>query len=41
MSAVATTDGPLVNGTAYTYRLVAYRGTWTSTAATAALTPSC
>jgi hypothetical protein len=41
VSAVATTDGPLVNGTAYTYRLVAYRGAWRSTAVTAALTPSC
>jgi hypothetical protein len=37
----STTEGPLVNGTAYTFRLWAYHGTWTSTAVTAPLTPSC
>jgi hypothetical protein len=41
VSSTATTDGTLVNGTAYTYRLATYRGSWTSTAVTAALTPSC
>jgi hypothetical protein len=41
ISATATTDGPLVNGTAYSYRLWAYLGTWTSVAVTAGLTPSC
>jgi hypothetical protein len=37
----STTDGPLVNGTTYSYRLWAYRGNWTSAEATAILTPSC
>jgi hypothetical protein len=37
----AATDGPLANGTAYTYRLRAYRGAWNSTAVTASITPSC
>ncbi|WP_136697262.1 hypothetical protein [Geodermatophilus dictyosporus] len=37
----STTEGPLVNGTAYSFRLWAYRGTWTSTVATAPLTPAC
>ena len=41
VSATATTDGPLVDGTAYTYRLRTYRGTWASPAATAPFTPSC
>jgi hypothetical protein len=41
VSSAATTDGALVDGTAYTYRLTAYLGAWTSTAATAVLTPSC
>ncbi|MGR7025319.1 hypothetical protein [Geodermatophilus sp. URMC 62] len=41
IGATSTTEGPLVNGTAYTFRLWAYRGTWTSTAVTAPLTPSC
>ncbi|MBM7807359.1 hypothetical protein JOD57_003196 [Geodermatophilus bullaregiensis] len=35
------TEGPLVNGTAYTFRLSAYRGTWTSASVTTTLTPSC
>ncbi len=41
ISATSTTDGPLVNGTTYSYRLWAYHGTWTSPAVTATLTPSC
>lgn len=41
ISATAATDGPLVNGTTYTYRLWAYSGTWTSSDITASLTPSC
>lgn len=41
ISATSTTDGPLTNGTAYTYRLWAYSGTWVSPTVTVALTPSC
>ena len=41
ISATSATDGPLVNGTTYSYRLWAYYGTWTSPAITATLTPSC
>lgn len=41
VSTTSTTDGPLTNGTTYTYRLSAYRGTWTSPAVTATLTPGC
>ena len=41
ISSTSTTDGPLVNGTAYTFRLWAYGGTWTSPAVTTTLTPSC
>lgn len=37
----SATEGPLVDGVAYTFRLWAYRGTWVSTAVTATLTPSC
>jgi hypothetical protein len=37
----STTDGTLVNGTTYAFRLWAYRGTWISTSVTATLTPSC
>jgi hypothetical protein len=37
----STTNGTLVNGTVYSYRLWAYYGTWVSTAVTAGLTPSC
>lgn len=36
-----TTEGPLVSGTAYTFRLRAYRGTWTSSEATTTTTPTC
>lgn len=35
------TEGTLANGTAYTYRLWAYQGTWTSAPVTAGLTTSC
>lgn len=41
ISATSTTDGPLVNGTTYSYRLWAYHGTWTSSAVTAGFTPFC
>jgi hypothetical protein len=41
VSSTATTDGPLVDGTTYTYRLSTYRGTWSSSTVTAVLTPSC
>ena len=41
VSSTGTTVASLVNGTAYTFRLRTYLGTWTSTAVTAALTPSC
>jgi hypothetical protein len=35
------TDPGLLNGTTYTYRVRAYRGSWVSTDVTATLTPSC
>ena len=41
ISATSTSDGPLVNGTAYTYRLRARYGSWVSPDATTTLTPSC
>ena len=34
-------ESPLVNGTTYTFRLSAYRGTWRSSAVTTTLTPVC
>jgi hypothetical protein len=37
----STTDGPLVNGTAYTFSLRAYYRSWTSMPVTAGITPSC
>jgi hypothetical protein len=37
----STTDGPLVDGTAYTFRLTTYQGTWRSTTVTVSLTPAC
>ena len=40
-SATTTTDGPLVNGTSYSFSLRAQRGTWTSLPATTTFTPSC
>jgi hypothetical protein len=41
ISATSTTDGLLVNGTPYSYRLWAYSGAWTSPAVTTGFTPSC
>lgn len=41
MGTTTVTDTGLVNGTTYTYRIWAYRGTWVSTAVTTTLTPSC
>ena len=41
ISATSATDGPLTNGTSYTYRLTAFYGSWASTPRTATLTPSC
>jgi hypothetical protein len=41
VSTSSTSNGPLVNGTTYTYRLWAYYGTWTSTAVSTSLSPSC
>jgi hypothetical protein len=41
ISATSAGDGPLVNGTTYSYRLRADRGTWTSSAVTTGITPSC
>jgi hypothetical protein len=41
VSTPSATDGQLVNGTAYSYRVRSYRATWNSTWATAAFTPSC
>lgn len=40
-SATTTADGPLVNGTSYSFTLRAQRGTWTSPPAATTLTPSC
>ena len=37
----STTEGPLVNGVTYTWRLWAYHGAWVSSAVTTTLTPSC
>jgi len=42
MGTTTVTDTGLVNGTTYTYRIWAYRGTWVSSAVSAPpLTPSC
>ena len=41
ISTSSTSDGPLVSGTTYSYRLWAYHGTWMSTALTTGFTPSC
>ena len=41
MGTTTVTDTGLVNGTTYTYRLWAYRGSWVSTVQTTTLTPSC
>jgi hypothetical protein len=37
----STTEGPLLNGVTYTFRLWAHRGTWVSPAVTTTLTPAC
>jgi hypothetical protein len=37
----SATQGPLANGTSYTFRLSTSRGTWRSTPVTATLTPVC
>lgn len=41
MSTTSATDGPLSDGTTYTFRLAAYLGSWRSTPVTAALTTNC
>lgn len=41
IATTSTTDGPLVSGTTYTFRLSAYRGSWRSTQASGTLTPVC
>ena len=41
VTATSATDGPLVNGTVYTYRLHARKGSWHSPDATTTFTPSC
>jgi hypothetical protein len=41
ITATSSTDPSLTNGTTYTYRLRAYRGSWVSAWVTASLTPSC
>ncbi len=41
VSATTATEGPLVNGTAYTFRLRTYVWTWTSPEVTVGFTPSC
>ena len=41
MGTTTVTDTGLVNGTTYTYRVWAYRGTWASSVVTTTLTPNC
>jgi hypothetical protein len=41
MGTTTVTDPGLVNGTTYTYRVWAYRGSWVSTVQTTTLTPNC
>ncbi|HLM03647.1 MAG TPA: hypothetical protein VK402_00510 [Blastococcus sp.] len=41
VSATSATDGPLSNGVTYTYRIVGYYQSWTSTPQTATLTTNC
>jgi hypothetical protein len=41
VSTTTVTDGPLVDGTAYTYRLWTYYGSWTSPVVTIGFTPAC
>jgi hypothetical protein len=40
-STASATQSPLVNDTAYVFRLTTSKGTWRSTSVTASLTPSC
>jgi hypothetical protein len=40
-TSTGTTDGPLTNGTGYTYRSTAYRGTWRSVPVEVPFTPDC
>lgn len=41
VSTTSTSNGPLVDGTAYTFRLRTYYGTWVSATVSVALTPAC
>lgn len=41
VSTTSTSNGPLVDGTAYTFRLRTYEGTWTSPTVSIAFTPAC
>lgn len=41
VATTSATDGPLINGTSYTYRLTTYRNSWRSSSVTATLTPDC
>lgn len=41
VSTTSTSNGPLVNGTSYTFRLATSRGTWRSSTVSAGLTPDC
>lgn len=41
VATTSATDGPLVTGTTYTYRLTTYRSSWRSSSVTATLTPNC
>lgn len=41
VATTSATQGPLVNGTSYTFRLSTSRGTWRSSPVTATLTPVC
>jgi hypothetical protein len=41
VSTTSAQDGPLVNGTTYTYRLSTYRGSWTSSAVSVTFRPDC
>ena len=41
VSVTSATDGPLSNGTTYTYRLFAYRDAWTSPAVSVSVRPDC
>jgi hypothetical protein len=41
VEASTATEGPLVDGVTYTWRLWTYRGTWVSAAVTVTLTPAC